>query len=86
VERTRGGRSAIELPRSVDSHCDLAAALALGVWEIEAKGTPRPARRHSPFLNGGGGVRRRGSEAERWSWPLPASIASRILLPGEFGR
>jgi hypothetical protein len=49
-ERTRAGSSAVELPRSVDGHCDLAAALALAVWELDKKGSPRPARGFSPFI------------------------------------
>ena len=48
-ERTRGGRCAIELPRSVDSHCDLAFALALGLWELSRHGSAGRARVWSSF-------------------------------------
>ena len=47
-ERARSGQSAIELPRSVDGHCDLAAALALAVWELESRPVGR-ARTWSSF-------------------------------------
>lgn len=46
-ERTRGGRSAIELPRSTDGHLDLASAIALAVWELEKRGVPRRSRTFS---------------------------------------
>jgi hypothetical protein len=46
-ERTRTGASAVELPRSIDGHCDLASALALAVWELERKGVARPLRTSS---------------------------------------
>jgi hypothetical protein len=52
-ERTRAGSSAIELPRSVDGHCDLAAALALAVWECDRKGVPSRARTWSSFKGRG---------------------------------
>jgi hypothetical protein len=48
-ERTRAGSSAVELPRSVDGHCDLAAALALVTWEHDRKGAPRRSRTWSSF-------------------------------------
>ena len=46
-ERTRAGASAVELSRTVDGHCDLAAALVLAVWEHERKGSARPLRTSS---------------------------------------
>ena len=49
-ERARSGQSAIELPRSVDGHCDLAAALGLAVWELESRPVGR-ARTWSSFRN-----------------------------------
>jgi len=52
-ERTRAGSSAVELPRSVDGHCDLAAALALALWEHDRKGTPARSRTWSSFQTGG---------------------------------
>jgi hypothetical protein len=84
--RTRSGQPSVELPRSAATHCDMASAVAAACLQLDSKRVARPSRRLSPFLSGGGGVRRRGSEAERWSGPLPPSIASRILQPGEFGR
>lgn len=64
-ERARAGQSGIELPRSVDGHCDLASALALAVWELETKGVPGRARTWSSFKSGRT-TPRRNVEAEAW--------------------
>lgn len=69
-ERTRAGSSAVELPRSVDGHCDLASALALAVWEHDRKGVPSRARTWSSFR----GRRRRDHEAE---FDLARQLAAR---------
>jgi len=62
-ERTRAGSSAVELPSSVDGHCDLASALALAVWEHDRLGVPRQARTWSSFR-----VRQRPVAEHEWTF------------------
>jgi hypothetical protein len=81
-ERTRSGQSAVELPRSVDGHCDLAAAFALAVWEHDRKGVPGRARTWSAFKNG-----RARAFSERERQALNATLASvGIGVGGELER
>jgi Terminase large subunit, T4likevirus-type, N-terminal len=57
-ERTRGGKSEVDLPRSVDGHLDLAVALALGAWESDVRGASQP-------MHAGQGWKRRVREDAR---------------------
>jgi hypothetical protein len=41
-ERTCGGKSEVDLPRSVDGHLDMAVSLALGAWEQDVRGGSQP--------------------------------------------
>lgn len=47
--RTRSGQPTIELPRSVSSHCDRAAAVASACLYLETKGIPSRAKTFSSF-------------------------------------
>ena len=90
-ERARAGQSAIELPRSVDGHCDLASALALAVWELESRPVWQGEDMEqfqewsaaAPVRQGAPGHRRSATRAWRRDSERPAFLTPKWGLHGD---
>ncbi|CAN5200074.1 hypothetical protein BH09ACT13_BH09ACT13_10380 [soil metagenome] len=53
--RVQAGGSQVRIPRSGDSHCDLAVSVAAATLELDTRGVPGKARTWSSFKSGGAG-------------------------------